>query len=76
MLFDAENTAGLECLEASRQGLIGIPIVHPIVEVAESQHEVRGTGRGDVEVTGAERRLMNGAHAIFLSGHPRAPPFD
>src|SRR5277367_5002359 len=73
MLLDAQNTPGLERFEARRQCLLGIARIHPVMEIAECQHEIRGPGRCDIKMAGAQGGLVNCAEAIFLSGNSRAP---
>ncbi len=50
MIFDAENSAGLQGPEARGQYLALIPRLHPVVQIAKSKHEVGCAGGGDLVV--------------------------
>ncbi len=71
MFLHAENAAGLECFEDRRQRFVRIAAIHPIVQIAECQHEIGRPGRRDVEVAAPERRLLHGTEPILVRGESR-----
>ena len=73
MLLDAEDAARLERGEACGQRLIGIAAIHPVVQIAEREHEIGGAGRRDVEMTGSQGGLVDRAHLALHGIDARVP---
>jgi hypothetical protein len=56
MIDDAEHAAGLQRLVEGAQRAVGLAALDPVVQVAESEHEVGAAGRRDVVPVGVELR--------------------